>query len=95
MVATDGHRLSFVEKENERISGVRDEKQVLVPLLPLKELHQHLLDPSVESALFVEDGDTFSFHVGQRTISWVKPTEKFPDYESAMTKTDAGARQVR
>jgi DNA polymerase III sliding clamp (beta) subunit (PCNA family) len=86
MVATDGHRLSFVERTNERTSGVRDDKQVLIPLLPLRELHQLLLDPSVESVLFVEDNDTFSFHVGQRTISWVKPTEKFPDYESVMTK---------
>jgi DNA polymerase-3 subunit beta len=86
MVATDGHRLSFVEKTNERISGVRVVKQVLIPLLPLQELHQLLLDPSVETVLFVEEDDTLTFHVGQRAISWAKPTENFPDYESVMTK---------
>ena len=86
MVATDGHRLSFVEKTNERISGVRDERQVLIPRLLLQELHQLLLDPSADSVLFVEDDDTLCFHIGQRIISWVKPTEKFPDYESVMTK---------
>ena len=86
MVSTDGHRLSFVERNNERISGVRDEKRVLIPRLPLQELHQLLLDPSVESVLFVEDDDTFTIHVGQRTINWVRPTEKFPDYEAVMTR---------
>ncbi len=40
MVATDGHRLSFVEKPNETLDGISGEKRVLIPRKALQEL-QH------------------------------------------------------
>ncbi len=96
MVATDGHRLALAEKTGERIQGVRDETRVLITRPALQEIHELLLDdPSVDSLLFVESIETFTFHVGQRTVSWVKPTEKFPDYEAFMTReTQRPARFV-
>jgi DNA polymerase III subunit beta len=42
MVATDGHRLSFVEKTSEALEGVSGEKRVLVPRKALQELQQLL-----------------------------------------------------
>ena len=42
MVATDGHRLSFVEKQNENLEGISGEKRVLVPRKALQELQQLL-----------------------------------------------------
>jgi DNA polymerase III sliding clamp (beta) subunit (PCNA family) len=86
MVATDGHRLSLAEKTGERIQGVGEETRVLIPRPALQDIHELLLDPSVETLLLVESSETFTFHVGQRTVSWVKPTEKFPDYETFMTR---------
>jgi DNA polymerase III subunit beta len=38
MVATDGHRLSWVEKPNETLEGISGEKRVLIPRKALAEL---------------------------------------------------------
>jgi len=38
MVATDGHRLSFVEKPEEQLEGITGEKRVLIPRKALAEL---------------------------------------------------------
>ena len=38
MVATDGHRLSFVEKPGETLEGISGEKRVLIPRKALQEL---------------------------------------------------------
>ena len=40
MVATDGHRLSFVEKPGEALEGISGEKRVLIPRKALQELQQ-------------------------------------------------------
>ena len=43
MVATDGHRLSFVEKPGETLEGISGEKRVLIPRKALQELQQSAL----------------------------------------------------
>src|SRR5246127_1400458 len=40
MVATDGHRLSWVEKPGETLEGISGEKRVLIPRKALEELRQ-------------------------------------------------------
>ena len=46
MVATDGHRLSYVEKPNESLEGISGEKRVLIPRKALQELYQLLTTPT-------------------------------------------------
>src|SRR5712672_2187221 len=42
MVATDGHRLSWVEKGGETLEGISGEKRILIPRKALEELRQLL-----------------------------------------------------
>ena len=47
MVATDGHRLSFVEKPGEAMEGISGEKRVLIPRKALQELQGLLSNTDV------------------------------------------------
>src|ERR1700749_571260 len=49
MVATDGHRLSWVEKPGEQLEGISGEKRVLIPRKALEELRQLLAVSDAES----------------------------------------------
>src|SRR6201997_661447 len=55
MVATDGHRLSFVEKPGEAMEGISGEKRVLVPRKALQELQQLLSNTDAEKIEFADD----------------------------------------
>src|SRR5512146_2325501 len=55
MVATDGHRLSFVEKPNENLEGSSGEKRVLIPRKALQELQQLLGSTEAEKVDFADD----------------------------------------
>ena len=55
MVATDGHRLSFVEKPNEILEGISGEKRVLIPRKALQELQQLLSASDVEKVEFADE----------------------------------------
>ena len=69
MVATDGHRLSFVEKPNETLEGISGEKRVLIPRKALQELQQLLANTEAEKVEFADDEHTLFFRVGHRTLS--------------------------
>lgn len=86
MIATDGHRLSFVEKVNEEIAGVSGEKRVLIPRKALDELRQ-LLAASEEATIdFADDEHTLYFRVGHRALSSRKLNGNFPNYEAVMPR---------
>jgi hypothetical protein len=69
MVATDGHRLSYVEKPNETLEGISGEKRVLIPRKALQELQQLLGNTDAEKVEFADDEHTLFFRVGHRTLS--------------------------
>jgi DNA polymerase III subunit beta len=95
MVATDGHRLSFVEKPNEALEGVSGEKRVLVPRKALQELQQLLTNTEAEKIEFADDDHTLFFRVGHRTLSTRKLTGQFPNFEAVMPRDNTKFAVVR
>src|SRR5258708_19610487 len=63
MVATDGHRLSFVEKPGEAMEGISGEKRVLIPRKALQELQGLLSNTDVEKVEFADDEHTLFFKI--------------------------------
>ena len=86
MVATDGHRLSFVEKQGETLEGISGEKRVLIPRKALDELRQLLASSDEEKVEFADDEHTLFFRVGHRTLSTRKLTGQFPNFEAVMPR---------
>ena len=86
MVATDGHRLSFVEKINENVAGISGEKRVLIPRKALDELRQLLSVSDADTVEFADDEHTLYFRVGHRSLSSRKLNGQFPNYEAVMPR---------
>jgi DNA polymerase-3 subunit beta len=95
MVATDGHRLSFVEKINENLEGVSGEKRVLVPRKALQELQQLLNSTEAEKVDFADDEHTLFFRIGHRTLSTRKLSGQFPNFEAVMPRDNTKSAVVR
>jgi DNA polymerase III subunit beta len=95
MVATDGHRLSFVEKPGEALEGISGEKRVLVPRKALQELQQLLANSEAEKIEFADDEHTLFFRVGHRTLSSRKLTGQFPNFEAVMPRDNTRSAVVR
>jgi DNA polymerase-3 subunit beta len=95
MVATDGHRLSFVEKAGETLEGISGEKRVLVPRKALQELQQLLANSEAEKVEFADDEHTLFFRVGHRTLSSRKLTGQFPNFEAVMPRDNTKFAVVR
>ena len=86
MVATDGHRLSYVEKPGETLEGISGEKRVLIPRKALQELQQLLANTEAEKVEFADDEHTLFFRVGHRTLTTRKLSGQFPNYEAVMPR---------
>jgi DNA polymerase-3 subunit beta len=86
MVATDGHRLSYVEKPGENNEGISGEKRVLIPRKALQELQQLLTTTEGEKVDFADDEHTLFFRLGHRTLSSRKLTGQFPNFEAVMPR---------
>lgn len=86
MVATDGHRLSFVEKAGETLTGITAEKRVLIPRKALQELQQLLGNTEEETLEFADDEHTLFFRIGPRTLSTRKLSGQFPNFEAVMPR---------
>jgi len=95
MVATDGHRLSFVEKPGENLEGISGEKRVLIPRKALQELQQLLANSDAEKVEFADDDHTLFFRVGHRTLSSRKLTGQFPNFEAVMPRDNTKFAVVR
>ena len=95
MVATDGHRLSYVEKPNEILEGISGEKRVLIPRKALQELQQLLTNTEAEKVEFADDEHTLFFRVGHRTLSTRKLTGQFPNFEAVMPRDNTKFAVVR
>jgi DNA polymerase-3 subunit beta len=95
MVATDGHRLSYVEKPNEVLEGISGEKRVLIPRKALQELQQLLSVSEAEKVEFADDEHTLFFRVGHRTLSTRKLSGQFPNFEAVMPRDNTKFAVVR
>ena len=95
MVATDGHRLSFVEKPGESLEGISGEKRVLIPRKALSELASLLNSSDAETVEYADDDHTLFFRVGHRTLSSRKLTGQFPNYEAVMPRDNTRFAVVR
>ena len=95
MVATDGHRLSFVEKPEEQLEGITGEKRVLIPRKALAELQSLLNSTDATHVEFADDDLRLFFKVGHRTLSSLKLTGQFPNYEAVMPRDNSKFVVVR
>ncbi|HEY9126894.1 MAG TPA: DNA polymerase III subunit beta [Acidobacteriaceae bacterium] len=95
MVATDGHRLSYVEKPDTAFEGVSGEKRILIPRKALAELQSLLGSTDAENIEFADDDLWLFFRVGHRTLSSRKLTGQFPNYEAVMPRDNSRFAVVR
>ncbi|MGD0787485.1 MAG: DNA polymerase III subunit beta [Terracidiphilus sp.] len=95
MVATDGHRLSYVEKPNEILEGISGEKRVLIPRKALQELQQLLAATDAAKVEFADDEHTLFFRLGHRTLSTRKLSGQFPNFEAVMPRDNTKFAVVR
>jgi DNA polymerase III subunit beta len=96
MVATDGHRLSFVEKPGETLEGISGEKRVLIPRKALAELSQLMSSAADDAKVeFADDEHTLFFRVGYRTLSTRKLSGQFPNFEAVMPRDNTKFAVVR
>jgi DNA polymerase-3 subunit beta len=96
MVATDGHRLAFVEKTGETLEGISGEKRVLIPRKALDELRQLLASSTDDDKIeFADDEHTLFFRVGHRTLSTRKLSGQFPNFEAVMPRDNTKFAVVR
>lgn len=83
MVATDGHRLSFVvvPEDGIAVEGVR---KSLIPREGLTDLLSLLSSTKEEGIEFGEDDKNLFFRIGSRQLSVRKLVGQFPNYEAVM-----------
>ena len=97
MVATDGHRLSFVEKASELTDGVGGKKCILIVREVLPEIKRLLAASQSRNLEFAESEEAFSFRIDDRVLSWARPESKhkFPDYEAILLDDRANIAVVQ
>ena len=83
MIATDGHRLSFIQKQDKFYEG--EKIDVLIPRKTLNELAR-LSAESDGTVEFGKDDNHLYFKVGKRLLSSRMLTGQFPNYELVLPK---------
>lgn len=86
MVATDGHRLSHIEKTGENFPSISAEKKILVPRKALSELQSLLANTDAESIEFADDENTLFFRLGPRVLTSRRLNGQFPNYEAVLPR---------
>jgi DNA polymerase-3 subunit beta len=88
MVATDGHRLAHVEK-NEALEDVSEEIKVLVPKKAMAELVRIISESTdVERIGFSRDDNHLFFDMGKRLLISRMLTGQFPNYEAVLPRNN-------
>jgi DNA polymerase III subunit beta len=85
MVATDGHRLAHIEKNQGKFS-VSGEMKTLVPKKAMAELNTLVNSTDVEDIDFNRDESTLFFRVGNRLLTSRQLTGQFPNYEAVLPR---------
>ena len=86
MVATDGHRLSHIERAGTKFEGVSGEMKTLVPKKAMDELKSLLDSTDAEEIDFAKDESTLYFRIGSRLLTSRQLTGQFPNYEAVLPK---------
>jgi len=87
MVATDGHRLAYVQAKAGEGGQVETNFRALVPKKAMAELIKLADDAGPEArANFAGDDNHLFFEVGHRLLITRKLTGNFPDFERALPK---------
>jgi DNA polymerase III subunit beta len=87
MVATDGHRLAFVQGQPETAGQAAKPFRALVPKKAMNELAKLCDDAGEEGrAIVAGDDNHLFFQVGHRLLITRKLTGNFPDYERVLPK---------
>jgi DNA polymerase-3 subunit beta len=85
MVATDGHRLAYVEK-SEPLDGVTDEMRILIPKKAMAELTRMIAETENEKISFARDDNHLFFDFGKRLLIARMLTGQFPNYEAVLPR---------
>ncbi len=90
MVATDGHRLAYVQAGPAESGQVEKQFRALIPKKAMAELIKLADDALPEAkAIFSGDDNHLFFQVGHRLLITRKLTGNFPDYERVLPKEHA------
>ena len=87
MVATDGHRLAFVQAPAGASGTANQQFRALIPKKAMAELSKLADDAGDDGkAIFAGDDNHLYFQVGHRLLITRKLTGNFPDYERVLPK---------
>jgi DNA polymerase-3 subunit beta len=87
MVATDGHRLAYVQAKPAESGNLDKPFRALVPKKAMTELTKLADDAGTDGkAIFAGDDNHLFFQVGHRLLITRKLTGNFPDYERVLPK---------
>jgi DNA polymerase III subunit beta len=96
MVATDGHRLAYVQATPEESGQVDQQFRALVPKKAMVELTKLADDAGSDGkAVFAGDDNHLFFQVGHRLLMTRKLTGNFPDYERVLPKDHAHVAKLQ
>jgi DNA polymerase-3 subunit beta len=86
MVATDGHRLSLIDRKSEKISGVA-EKGMILPKKGVLEVKKIIGDREREEAIGIYFNATHGFFRLGKSLTVIRLIEgEFPEYEQVIPK---------
>jgi DNA polymerase-3 subunit beta len=86
MVATDGHRLSLVDRQNKKISGI-DEKGIIMPKKGILEVKKIIGDRDGEKEMGIYFNSTHGFFKLGKSLTVIRLIEgEFPEYEQVIPK---------
>src|SRR6266487_44376 len=89
MVATDGHRLSHIERSGEKFDGISGEMKTLIPKKAMDELKSLLDGTDTETIDFAKDESTLYFRIGTRLLTSRQLTGQLPNYEAVLPKDNS------
>src|SRR6059058_3612736 len=95
MVATDGHRLAYIENNTAKFSTVSGEMKTMVPKKAMAELNSLLQNSDVDSVEFAKDDSTLFFRVGGRVLTSRQLTGQFPNYEAVLPRDNSKSIALR
>ena len=96
MVATDGHRLAFVESGMDKNGGSSKGFRALVPRKAMGEIVKLSEESGAESkVVFAGDDNHLFFQFGDRLLITRKLTGNFPDYERVLPKENTNVAKLQ
>jgi len=86
MVATDGHRLSLIDRENQKIRGI-EEKGIIIPKKGVLEIKKIIGDRDGEGEMGIYFNSTHGFFKLGGSLTVIRLIDgEFPEYEQVVPK---------